>query len=117
QAFRDAQLAAEEERKQVEPHIGRLKVTVQGADAAKDLAVAVDGQPFPVVLLGVPQPTDPGEHTVTATAAGFKSAPATVSLKDAGSAAVILKLEPEGSVAPLAGPTTLPTTTQVSLAP
>ncbi|RYZ02788.1 MAG: hypothetical protein EOO73_30465 [Myxococcales bacterium] len=101
QAFRDAQSAADEERKQVEPHIGRLKVTVEGAEAAKDLAVTIDGQPFPVVLLGVPQPTDPGEHTVTATATGFKqAAAATVSLKDAGSAAVAVKMVVDDTLPP-----------------
>src|SRR5258706_13864956 len=42
QAFRDAQSAADEERKQVEPHIGKLLVKVEGADAAKDLSVALD---------------------------------------------------------------------------
>lgn len=93
QAFRDAQSAAEEERKQVEPHIGRLLIKVEGAEGAKDLAVAVDGQPFPTVMLGVPQPMDPGQHTVTATATGFKAAPATVTLKDAGSGSVVVKLE------------------------
>jgi hypothetical protein len=100
QAFRDAQAAAEEERKQVEPHIGKLMVKVEGADGAKDLSVAIDGQPFSVVLLGVPQPMDPGEHTVTATATGFKAAPATTSLKDAGSGAVTLKLEVDNSAPP-----------------
>jgi hypothetical protein len=100
QAFRDAQAAADEERKQVEPHIGRLKVTVEGAEGAKDLSVAIDGQPFPVVLLGVPQPMDPGDHTVTAAATGFKAAPASVSLKDAGSGAVVVKMEVDSSVPP-----------------
>lgn len=100
QAFRDAQSAAEEERKQVEPHIGKLLVKVEGADGAKDLSVAIDGQPFPTVLLGVPQPTDPGDHTVTATATGFKGAPATVSLKDAGSGSVVVKMEVDNSVPP-----------------
>ena len=100
QAFRDAQSAAEEERKQVEPHIGRLTVKVEGADAAKDLVVAVDGQAIPSVLLGVPQPMDPGEHTVTGTATGFRSAPVTASLKDAGQGAVTLKMEVDHSVPP-----------------
>ncbi|HVY29221.1 MAG TPA: hypothetical protein VHB79_21830 [Polyangiaceae bacterium] len=100
QAFRDAQSAAEEERKQVEPHIGKLKVAVEGADGAKDLSVAIDGQPFSTVLLGVPQPMDPGDHTVTATATGFKAAPATVSLKDAGSGSVVVKMEVDNSVPP-----------------
>lgn len=100
QAFRDAQAAAEEERKQVEPHIGRLTIKVEGAEAAKDLNVAIDGQPVPAVLLGVPQPTDPGNHTVTATATGFKAAPASVSLKDAGQGAVTLRLEVDETAPP-----------------
>ncbi|HKY38745.1 MAG TPA: hypothetical protein VJN18_22540 [Polyangiaceae bacterium] len=99
QAFRDAQVTAEEERKQVEPHIGRLLVKVEGAEGAKDLAVTVDGQPFPTVMLGVPQPMDPGEHTVAATAAGFKGSPSKVTLKDAGSASVVVKLEVDPTVA------------------
>lgn len=100
QAFRDAQTAAEEERKQVEPHIGRLTIKVEGADGAKDLVVAVDGQPIPSVLLGVPQPMDPGDHTITGTATGFKGAPVTASLKDAGIGAVTLKMEVDNSVPP-----------------
>ena len=100
QAFRDAQSAAEEERKQVEPHIGRLLVKVEGAEGAKDLAVAVDGVPFPSVMLGVPQPTDPGEHMVTATATGFKAAPVKVSLKDAGLGSAVIKLEVDASAPP-----------------
>jgi hypothetical protein len=104
QAFRDAQTAAEEERKQVEPHIGRLTVKVEGADGAKDLVVAVDGQPIPSVLLGVPQPMDPGDHTITATATGFKAAPVTASLKDAGIGAVTIKMEVDNSVPPPGAP-------------
>ncbi len=100
QAFRDAQATAEEERKQVEPHIGRLTVKVEGADGAKDLSVAIDGQPMSVVLLGVPQPIDPGDHTVTVTATGFKGAPASVSLKEAGQGAVTVKMQVDKSAPP-----------------
>jgi hypothetical protein len=103
QAFRDAQAAAEEERKQVEPHVGRLLVKVEGADGAKDLAVTVDGQPFPTVMLGVPQPMDPGEHTVTATATGLKAVPAKVAIKDAGFGSVVVKMEVDNA-APAPGP-------------
>jgi len=121
QAFRDAQAAAEEERKQVEPHIGRLTIKVEGAETAKDLNVAIDGQPVPTVLLGVPQPTDPGNHTVTAVATGFKAAPASVSLKDAGQASVTIRLEVDTSVPPPtpAAPVTAPpaAAATVSMAP
>ncbi len=100
QAFRDAQTTAEEERKQVEPHIGRLLVKVEGAEGAKDLSVTIDGQPMSSVMLGVPQPMDPGDHTVTATATGFKATPASVTLKDAGSGAVTVKMEVDSSAPP-----------------
>lgn len=120
QAFRDAQVTAEDERKQVEPRIGRLTIKVEGADAAKDLSVAVDGQPVSTVLLGVPQPMDPGDHTVSATATGFKAAPASVSLKDGGTGAVTLRMEVDSSVAPPgAAPAASPTASAplVSTAP
>jgi hypothetical protein len=118
QAFRDAQVTAEEERKQVEPHIGRLTIKVEGAEAAKDLNVAVDGQPVSTVLLGVPQPMDPGNHTVTATATGLKAAPATVSLKDAGQGVVTIRMESDGSAPPpVATPAATPSATSVELAP
>lgn len=104
QAFRDAQASADEERKQVEPHIGKLTVKIEGAETAKDLSVQIDGQPFPNVLLGVPQPMDPGSHSVTATATGFKAAPATATLKDAGQGSVTVKLEVDPSAAPVAAP-------------
>ena len=100
QAFRDAQSAAEEERKQVEPHIGKLTVKVEGADAAKDLSVTIDGQPVSTVLLGVPQPMDPGDHTVAATASGFKAAPVKASLKEAGQGSVTIKMEVDASAPP-----------------
>lgn len=105
QAFRDAQVTAEEERKLVEPKIGRLVVKVEGADTAKDLSVSVDGQPISAVLLGVPQPMDPGTHTVTATATGFKANPASVTLKEAERGAVTVKMEVDpNAAAPVAAP-------------
>jgi hypothetical protein len=105
QAFRDAQVTAEEERKLVEPKIGRLTIKVEGADTAKDLTVSVDGQPISAVLLGVPQPMDPGNHTVTATATGFKAQPASVTLKEAERGAVTVKLEVDPNApAPIAAP-------------
>jgi len=116
QAFRDAQSAAGDEIKGVEPHIGALTIKVDGSDNAKDLSVAVDGQPVSVVLLGVPQPMDPGTHRVTASATGWKATPVTVTLKDAERGNASLKLEPDAStaVAPLATTPTGPVNTAAS---
>jgi hypothetical protein len=97
QAFRDAQTAAGDELKQLEPKLARLLIKVDGAEQVKDLSVTVDGQAFATVLLGVAQPMDPGAHTVVASAPGYKAPPASVTLKEAERAAVTLRLEPDGS--------------------
>ncbi len=108
QAFHDAKVTAEEERKLVEPRIGSLVVKVEGAENVKDLSVTVDGVPISSVLVGVPQPMDPGEHQVAASAPGWKAQPVSVTLKDAGRQTALLKLEPDGSApvgaAPVAAP-------------
>lgn len=93
QAFRDAQAVAESELSVIEPKIGRLAITVEGAEGAKDLVVKLDGVTVPPVLVGVPQPADPGEHKVEAGATGFRSQPQTVKLGEAEKASVTLKLE------------------------
>jgi hypothetical protein len=104
QAFRDAQKAAEEERKAVEPKIGSLLVRVEGAETVKDLSVTLDGQPFSTLLLGVPQPVDPGQHQLAASAPGWKARPVTVTLKDAERQTATLKLEVDESTQPVAAP-------------
>jgi hypothetical protein len=93
QAFRDAQTASEGELSAIEPKIGRLTVKVEGGEGAKDLVVKLDGVPIPPVLVGVPQPADPGEHKVEAGATGFRAQPQAVKLGDGEKAAVTLKLE------------------------
>jgi len=60
----------------------------------------------PSVLVGVPQPVDPGEHRIEAQATGKRSQPKSVTLKDGERQQVAIRLEPDGSVA---APPTLPT--------
>ncbi|HET9929297.1 MAG TPA: hypothetical protein VFQ35_01360 [Polyangiaceae bacterium] len=105
QAFRDAQSAAQEELKGVEPKIAKLTIQIANAQDAQNLAVTVDGNPVPPVLVGVPQPVDPGDHRVEATAVGKRSRPQMVSLRDGERGAVNLVLESDAGAAgaPLPG--------------
>ena len=107
QAFRDAQASAEQELRAIEPRIGSLTISVEGAEGASDLTVMVDGQPMPAALIGVPRPIDPGDHEVQAVAAGYRGQPAQVKLLDGERKAVALKLErdPNAAVAAPAGET------------
>lgn len=100
QAFRDAQSAAQEELKAVEPKIAKLTIQVAAAEGAQNLSVTIDGVPVPPVLIGVPQPVDPGEHRIEAVAVGKRSRPQTIALRDGERSSVSLQLEPDaGAVA------------------
>jgi hypothetical protein len=104
QAFRDAQSTAHKELNAINPKIGSLEIKVEGAEAAKDLSVKVDGTAIASVLIGVPQPIDPGEHRIEASAAGFRAQPQTVRLGEGDKASTILKLEVDPNAAPAVAP-------------
>ncbi|MFZ5890206.1 MAG: tetratricopeptide repeat protein [Myxococcota bacterium] len=100
QAFRDAQNSAQDELRAVEPKIAKLTIQITNAQDAQNLTVTVDGNPVPPVLIGVPQPVDPGEHRVEAVATGKRARAQMVALRDGERGAVTLQLEPDaGAVA------------------
>src|SRR6201999_2030430 len=92
-AFRSAQQSAEDELKDVEPHIGRLTITVRGPDP-KATKVLLDDVPVESVLIGIARPIDPGEHRVRAEAPGFASQTKTVTVADGAPASIALELAP-----------------------
>jgi hypothetical protein len=113
-AFAKAVEDAKAEVGTVSPKIGSVVIVVHGTDNPK---VTLDDQPVPVAALGVKRPANPGMHLVRASAEGFKSAEATVSVSEGGSATATLTLEkdptavaqspaatPGAVVAPAAGP-------------
>jgi len=104
QAFRDAQATAQKEVSSVDPKIGSLEIKIEGAEAAKDLSVRIDGTPIATVLVGVPHPIDPGEHRIEASATGFRAQPQTVRLGDGDKTSTTLKLEVDPNAAPAAAP-------------
>lgn len=99
--FRDAQEKAQEELRGVEPRIAKLTVQVNGGADAKDLQVTIDGRPLPAVMIGLPQPVDPGEHRVEGIATGKRAKPQTVTLRDGERSSITLQLESDpNAVAP-----------------
>jgi hypothetical protein len=75
--------------------IAGLNITVKGPRGNAEVAVSVDGQPMNVALLDAERPTDPGEHVVEASAPGFSSASARVSVAPGERQSLVLTLEPD----------------------
>lgn len=105
QAFRDAQAAAEEEIRAVEPRLARLTVSIAAPPGVVPV-VTMDGKEVPAALLGVPRPVDPGEHLVEAKAEGYRAAQQSTTLSEGGTGTVELTLEvdPNAPAAPAPEP-------------
>jgi hypothetical protein len=74
------------------PRIGSLKIHVDGAPPDK-LSLTVDGTAVSTAILDADRPTDPGTHTVSASAVGYRTESTTVSVREGGESAVQIKLE------------------------
>lgn len=75
--------------------IAGLNITVKGPRGNSEVAISVDGQPMNVALLDAERPTDPGEHVVEASAPGFTSASARVSVAPGERQSLVLTLDPD----------------------
>jgi hypothetical protein len=82
------------------PKIAQLKIHVDGAPADQ-VTVTVDDEKVPSVLFDSNRPTDPGTHTVKATAAGFADASQSVQLAPGGNGSVSLTMTPAPGAAPV----------------
>jgi hypothetical protein len=96
------------------PRIGNLKIHIDGVPADK-VTVAVDGAAVPPALLDADRPTDPGSHDVTASATGYKTATASVAVREGAESSVSLKLEVDPNAVAVAPPP--PSTTTVVTPP
>jgi hypothetical protein len=97
------------------PRIGSLKIHVDGVTPDK-LSLTVDDVAVPTAILDEDRPTDPGSHSVSASATGYKTESATVSVREGGESAVQLKLEADpNAVAP--NPTAPPAAVAIAPAP
>jgi hypothetical protein len=107
-AFRDAQASAKSELGEIEPKIANMTLKVEGANGATDVAVTVDGAVLPPILVGVPQPVDPGTHVVEAGATGLRAPQQQFTLSDGERKVVVLTLESRPGAAPLVAPVAAP---------
>jgi hypothetical protein len=96
----DREVAARDQIAELEPRLSRLIVIL--AASAADTEVKRDGTILGLPQMGTPVPVDPGEHTVTASAAGRKPWSTTVHLADSTTITVTVpELDPpEASLLP-----------------
>ena len=91
EAMKAALAAAHTQLDVAKDKIAMLTVKVDAPNDA-EVAVSIDGQAIPDALVGAPRPTDPGEHTLEATAPGHVPAKRRVTLEPGESDSVTLAL-------------------------
>ncbi|MEI9952676.1 MAG: hypothetical protein WDO74_27770 [Pseudomonadota bacterium] len=99
-AFSAAQVSAEQELPAVDARLPYVTVTLKGA-AADGVNVDMDGQTLPLAMIGIPLPTDPGQHVFQASGTAT-SDPVTVTVAEATKQSVVLELH--SAAAPAATP-------------
>lgn len=92
-AFKAAQAAAATELKALEPRIPTLTVKV-GDPNAKNVAITMDGQPWPVELVGIARPVDPGTHVLKARADKLVSDEKSIKIDEGAKASLVLEMKP-----------------------
>ncbi|WP_437534746.1 hypothetical protein WME79_11165 [Sorangium sp. So ce726] len=85
---------------ELERKVAALELRLSPGDAA-GLEVKIDGVVVPTAALDRPRPVNPGDHTVTASAPGYRAAERSVAAAPGSRAVVVLSLERE-LVAPAA---------------
>lgn len=116
-AFHDAKAAGLIDLAAIEPKLAYVNVTVENA-GSKPVIVTMDGVTIPPALVGIPKPTDPGEHKLQASTEGMASESVTVTLKEGQTENVKLELIAGGTVAkPTTDPPPAATATAVTTAP
>jgi hypothetical protein len=91
QQFAAAVKDAGKESGALAPRLAWVTVTVSGA---ADPKVVLDGETLPSVAIGAPRAVDPGQHAVSATAAGAEQVEATMTLAEGEKRTVPLELKP-----------------------
>ena len=94
-AFRDAVTDARRELQALTPRVPTLVIRIKGPAAAE---VMLDDVLLPPASIGLPRPTDPGEHVIRARAPGFANGEATITLAEGARQGITLELSPGESV-------------------
>ena len=90
QAYADAKSLLEATK----PKLALLTVTVEGAAEGAALGLNIDGRALPVELIGAAHPSDPGEHTIQVSAAGYTASSRRVTLAPGQEQTVTITLAP-----------------------
>jgi hypothetical protein len=98
-AFSDAQNFAEQELPAVDARLPYVTVTLQGAPP-EGVTVDMDGTTLPAAMIGIPLPTDPGQHQFKASGTAT-SETVTVTVAESAKQTVVLKVR---ATAPVAAP-------------
>jgi len=93
-AFSDAQASAAQELPAVDARMPYVTVTLQGAPI-EGVKVEMDGSPLAPAMIGIPLPTDPGQHVFKASGTAT-SDPLTVTVAEAVKQNVVLELRATG---------------------
>jgi hypothetical protein len=95
--FAKALADAKAEMPAVEARRSRLTITVTGSDVAR---TSLDGLPLKPESLGIERFTNPGPHTVTVTAPGFRSVTRPLEVAEGKAATMAIALERDTSLPP-----------------
>lgn len=90
--------------KELEGRIPALTIEVTGLDKGVKYGVKRNGVDLSLAVVGIPAPVDPGEYTVSGSAAGFYAPEQKVTLAEGGTATVTLAFQPGGP--PVVAPVT-----------
>jgi hypothetical protein len=94
-AFARARESAAKLADDLSRRVPSLEITLRGGPESGDVQLTFDGESIPVATLGSPRKTNPGHHTVTAAASGFRSASAEVDVAESENKSVQLELTAE----------------------
>ncbi len=106
-AFQEAQVSAQQELPVIEPRIPTPTIKLTGVAEGEAVEVKLDDKVIPAALVGLPYPTNPGKHTLTARAEGKSSKPKGIDVTEGSHDTIEIALEPDPT-ATLAPPVTKP---------
>ena len=111
-AFAEAATTAAQEAAALRPKLPRLNLRVEGSAKPGEAEVLLDSRKFPLALLGVDTPLDPGEHQLEVRAKGQAPIVRQVALEEGEREEVLITLQPPPRPAPLAPPPATPVRSQ-----
>lgn len=110
-AFAEAASTAAQEAAALRSKLPRLNLRVEGSAQTNEVEVLLDSRKFPLALLGVDTPLDPGERHLEVRAKGRTPILRQVTLEEGEREEVLITLQPPPRPAPVTPPPVAPVTT------